>query len=482
MIKILLIFILLFTNELSAGILKTVLKSAKSATALKTVKGFSTVELGSYIFNKLDNNDNIRLVINENIDNELEILTSTNKSFVHKVNLNSIDEFFDLTFSEIKDINMEIYIPENLFFKYRIHLEKNEKIKNLTIVREDGTLLKTKLIKDELSLKRIIEIRPNFNIELNLINNIDEIFWLLKQPLNPSDFKVISLFDKSDLSTINTITKNIGELHLPFEKIINNGLNKSFKKLKNKTVFILGHIENGNYVVRGADSSIVQKIPLSQIENISNVYNISLISLGCKGGLIKNSSGFINNVRDIDIISNLDKALTSKNYEELFLSFATIDSPFVIKKSFSDELKLNLDIVKQNYQKEQIVRTTLIISQIRVNTLSQKFVEEIEDRIIWFIPTWIQYTYLILYFLSIGAFWTVWRHLRSIWIIRGFEEKQYFKVILLHSLRFAIYVIFLPLFTLILFIMFPIKIIYKILVFFKDFVIRCKIKIKEEFS
>jgi len=107
-------------------------------------------------------------------------------------------------------------------------------------------------------------------------------------------------------------------------------LREAFSKARGKTLFFVGHVENGSYVIRNAMDTVVFSIEISNMRRISKEYDIELIDFGCrtaqaiKGDAL--SFGVTTEFNSIDLLNRLEVSVSgATSYADILEKLATAE-------------------------------------------------------------------------------------------------------------------------------------------------------------
>lgn len=225
----------------------------------------------------------------------------------------------------------------------------------------------------------------------------DDLIWALQQNFHSADIKVISLFDETDADVLRHLDLAIGELHNPAG---NKNLKSIIKLIGNqnqKNIFIVGHIENNDFVVRNASSNIVQKIPISDLETAAKEADSSLFLLGCSAGLCSHTSGFIDPVNAIDVAKGLKSIIGQTSFGDALSVLSKSSGDIVIHPQLVDSVRISVvadnQMLKKGSEVAEIATTGTAVA--RISMPSRIRATELAVRIIPLIPSWIQSIYIV---------------------------------------------------------------------------------------
>jgi hypothetical protein len=336
-----------------------------------------------------------------------------------------------------------LFITEDIFFQNHSFFSQLEEIKELYIIRSNDSLHTTKRIKTANGWERVIEVHPGLNFAVKSSRELNDVFWLMEKKLNKDDLRFISLFDSDDIDIVNNIDKVSGEFHIPLTQLQKQSLDSNFKKLSNRIVFIIGHIEDDAFVVRKADNSIAAKFDVADLEEVAQRHRVTLVLLGCQTAKISKASGFVTPIRDTIIAQGITDALRAKNYGQMLSSFARAETPFIARAEVTNQVKLNVDL---SFEQDRRAATNQVLTlrTVRIFTVSRAGAA----RIFLFLPAWIHQFYLGLMTLSVFSFRGAWRKFKGKWLLVPKFRINSFKSLLHHTVRVISFILFLPIYNL----------------------------------
>jgi len=447
----------IFSTNIQAGILSSIAKAAKTAKSTKVgvtaLKVLTVTESANLIFSKFKKDTrNIGLYIGEDSKGLVKIESSTGEKFLYHSEKTSLNNFIlDIQKKVIKQnqaiSSIDIYITTSLYFKNKKILD-NDNFKIILI--NDNHTFNSKLIQTERGSIRGIELEENLFFNIKSMDEFHNVEWVLQKSYSAYNTKVISLFDELDLSIVKKISSVSGELHIPTKDVLQYGIEKIMKKQKGKTVFIISHIENNFLVIRHPDNSIIQKIAIEELNKLSKKNNISMILLGCKSSRKYGTSGYLDNVQVEKVTKNLEKALLSNNYLELFSVFSSSSTPLFLSYHTIDNMFFEIKLLKSKELK--LSSESYFLSSLNVKTTTKEFEKEIKSRLIWFIPTYVHkyfgaYGFIYLVFILFGGisfFTSGWVKIKTLWIVPECMYAQYISCFFGHFFRIFLYLTFLP--------------------------------------
>lgn len=235
----------------------------------------------------------------------------------------------------------KLFILEDIYFKNVDIFSNVSDVVEISVLRADGTTFVTHRVDvDNGRFEHLLKLDRSSDVFISASSpsDLDSIIWLTQRRLERQNISVISLFDSDDVSTIQAIDEAVGELHTPFSDVQESGLSSALSSLRRKMVFLVGHVEGSDFIVRGADNKVVERYSIASLEKIAQEQNSTLVLLGCEAGLASRSSGFITPVRDLMVAQGLSNAVRARTYEQVFSSFTTPETPIVIRSESVGQL------------------------------------------------------------------------------------------------------------------------------------------------
>lgn len=187
---------------------------------------------------------------------------------------------------------------------------------------ESGELVKTALIKNKGIERKTLELASNIYVNFDRFNleNYDKIkAKLFGSSISLNDIEVLSLID--DYSTQKSIEAHFPNNHLKFGLTSQSELIRRIKTHSSKTIFILGHIEDGKFVIRDSQGAIKFEIELREVERFGDIFNANIFPIGCNSAEF--GTGIAAEFNSLDIIDRLSSGLEKgKSYGDILAHLA----------------------------------------------------------------------------------------------------------------------------------------------------------------
>lgn len=115
-------------------------------------------------------------------------------------------------------------------------------------------------------------------------------------------------------------------------------IKRMFEDSRGKTLFLLGHVEGTDYVIRSPSNQVQFRMSVVEIRALARTYDILLVDIGCKTteAVAEESMGFgvMTKYNTVEAVRSIDRALKSaKNLEEVLTSVSSPDLRIVIDQT-----------------------------------------------------------------------------------------------------------------------------------------------------
>lgn len=207
-----------------------------------------------------------------------------------------------------------LYVDQSVF--------TSSKFKNLDFgdasrvfhIGDDGTPRRATSIFDGDSTRWLVEYASSLFAPAD-VQGIAKLAAELKaRPLSTSDLRFVSL-------TKNTsTTKKIAEL-IPAENRIEfdlssvEALKQRLAEHRGKTVFFLGHVEDGNFVTYDAAGKEIFKVGVKEVQDAAlECCQVSVFALGCHSGKATGRNGVLEAFNTVDAVERFHDALGAANF------------------------------------------------------------------------------------------------------------------------------------------------------------------------
>lgn len=165
---------------------------------------------------------------------------------------------------------------------------------------------------------------------------------LRKLPFRKKDVALVSLVRDSATESTLANSKTLSQVTSAFKgKVIDNeaSMKAAVASHAGKTLVILGHVEQGQFVVKTALGEVQFTAELKELHELAKQHQTKLLLLGCESAkqvdALQIGVGAINRFNSVKVAHALSKAIAeSKNYAEFFESLASPGLKLVANPGF----------------------------------------------------------------------------------------------------------------------------------------------------
>jgi len=215
-----------------------------------------------------------------------------------------------------------VYVDQSVFTSPRFKNLDFGEATNVFHIGGDGTSRKAKSIFDGESTRWLVEYETSLFAPAN-VEGIEKLAAELRaRPLSGSDLRFVSL-------TKNTSTQKKIQQLIPTENRIDfdlsslEGLKKRLADHRGKTVFFLGHVEDGNFVTYDASGKVLFKAGVKEVQDAAlECCQVSVFALGCHSGEATGRNGVLQAFNTVDAVERFHEALGAANYLEFLQRLA----------------------------------------------------------------------------------------------------------------------------------------------------------------
>jgi hypothetical protein len=130
-------------------------------------------------------------------------------------------------------------------------------------------------------------------------------------------------------------------------------IESSFKAAQGKTVMMVSHVEDGNFVVRDPAGKVTFSTSIESVRALAKQYNVELVDLGCQTAqqIQKDSLGLgvTTKFNTVNAVEALERAISrSRNYSDFFQNLTSENLKIVIDNGFMRDWPLCADVYAKN--------------------------------------------------------------------------------------------------------------------------------------
>jgi hypothetical protein len=447
-LKILLtLYLCLFISLANAGLFSALAKLGKASKTAKVASTVTVAESANLAFSKLGTSGKkLGMYIDAADNGQLKIISSQGDEILLPSGQSNIAQVIQqaqntalLKHTQYSQNKVEWFVPESLFFKNKDSFDSLKNIDKLTLVRPNGNHLNTKFITTATGSANAIDVGGNIFLNVKSSFRLENMLWGLHQPLkNP---KIITLFDHQHITAFQKFSKNFEKKRITAQDFLAKDINQSMQSLKGQTVFVLGKIENGYFVIKDSKLS-KQRIPVEQLNALAKEHQISLNMISTQA--VKHLNKLpVAHVKELTLVQKLEDLANANNLRSVYQQISQPDAPMVLSdiKVTSTNISATSNIASPTIDG---IHAAWFFSHSYLLMPSKEYEDEMNDRIISFISTDIQIIYLGFWILGIFFIGSAFRWLASVWEIPQRQSGQYLPWFFLGLSRLIVLVFILP--------------------------------------
>lgn len=258
---------------------------------------------------------------------------------------------------KLGSVSGSIMIDESLFFEQKILFTSLSPLASLVVVLPDNTSYSVKCVSTTLGEELFLEVREGLLLQADTSALFRASLSELTRKLNKYDLEVIALLTDTDNKAIRSAAGEIQSFPGKPKGSFLTLLEQSNKRI----IFLIGHIEERKFVIRNARNEVVEEILIDDLERIALKRKIDLVLLGCNAAQSSRSSGTVTSVNTKFIAERLREALNSESYEGMLTSFATAETPLLVRTSLIDQVSLVAELEKESWPKHTFSYLGIVI-------------------------------------------------------------------------------------------------------------------------
>lgn len=173
----------------------------------------------------------------------------------------------------------------------------------------------------------LVALQPGLSIPLRHAAIPSDIWSLLGRPLAPQRVRALALVSKEDPDTLARLLQAGGDRIAILPR---SDVPFSLRDFRNGVAILIGHVEEGAFVLPGAGSAPARRIGFAEVEAEAARNNTTVLYVGCGTFSEGTGTGYLREVLDSEVAEGLGRGLKASTYQELLAAFGTTSSPFVI--------------------------------------------------------------------------------------------------------------------------------------------------------
>lgn len=268
--------------------------------------------------------------------------------------------------------------------------------KAVSVVHENGTVGRLIVRATPAGDTILMEKYPGVFIGVGA--NSGELTWALERPFQHDNIRIVSLMDPSDADELARLDRAVGEYHIAVGSNTPSEAIHQIRSQREKTVFVVGHVEKDKFVVRDSAGQVKSEIAFSDLEDAAEKADASLFLLGCSAAACSTTSAFIDPVNALHVADGLKDAISRATLGDALSALSTAGD-LVVSTKVVDSARVMLSAEQHARVIDKRIASGYRVLQL--TTIGREREEELAARIIPYIPSWVQYPYFI------GAFYLI---------------------------------------------------------------------------
>ncbi|WP_256819021.1 hypothetical protein [Pseudomonas putida] len=264
------------------------------------------------------------------------------------------------------------------------------------VVNENGTIGRLVVRATPAGETLLMEKYPGIFIRTG--ESSGELSWALERPFQNDKIRVVSFMDPSDADELARLDKAVGEYHIPAGSNTPSEAVRQIRSQREKTVFVVGHVEKDKFIVRDSAGQIKSEISFSELEDAAEKADASLFFLGCSAAACSTTSAFIDSVNALRVADGLKEATSRATLGDALSALSTAGD-LVISSKVVHSARVTLFAEQKALLVDKRLESGYRV--MKLTTIGRERAEELANRIIPYIPSWVQYPYFI------GAFFLI---------------------------------------------------------------------------
>lgn len=412
-------FIVTSVNAAGGGLLRDVSETVGNATRKLNLDGVASRRIPPLLGDGPEAHGNIGIIVPP--DNRGYRIMRAGEPDIEVSSDTQLLDYLDTMRGEHEVPATQIF-SETAYFRLREQLLLLDTVEDAQVFLSSGYLVPVRQVDGPDGPSLALELEKNFLHEAQSASDVAQLEAMLRVAFSASDVRVISLFDASDHRIRANLDRAAGEMHLDLSGLSSDAVQAQLGQLKRRIVIVVGHVENGSFVVRAADGHIVARVPVAELEQIADKAGSSLILLGCDTVRVaRDSSGLIRPIRDTAVSDALAAGLRAADYGGFLSALGTDAAPFLVRPPTAGRHNSIMAAIRLQDAREldQFVGANVI--SISIGGRAPEVVAERQSRIIPFVPVWAQRLYALGALAALFLVRSLWREWLAIFPILGWR-------------------------------------------------------------
>ncbi|MGF7212530.1 hypothetical protein GGE65_007165 [Skermanella aerolata] len=255
---------------------------------------------------------------------------------------------------------VDLLIPEESLDDLRHLLPSIPENTRPQLLRRDGSAIPIEAASEGVSGGLLARVGERVYLDLRSAPNLDVFAALARTRITRADVEVVSLFDPREIDTVRLLDQRVGDIHKALAPDAAPGWIANLRGSPDRLLLVVGHVENGSFVMRGVGGEVLAQVELEKIVAAARDAGSGVVLLGCDtAGAMR--SGFLSPVnvtavadglavlRSGGTLGELLEALAKASPEGLVVTQALLDDVTAMllararndKRAASHQLMLN---------------------------------------------------------------------------------------------------------------------------------------------
>ncbi len=271
----------------------------------------------------------------------------------------------------------------------RVGLELGrDALPRFAVVR-DGSARRAYPIELDGTMRLLVEELPGTFVDIGS-RQVGDVRWALEQPMLRERMRVVSLFHSEyDAPYLSRLDDAVGELHLPAGA--GESLLETVAGAPGQQLFVVGHVEDGAFVVKDAGGNVTGPVALADLEAAARRSDSMLFFLGCNTAQVSRTTGFTRPVVATEVAGMLSAAIEQETLGGVLSTLSGAER-ILAQPSLVDPTRMTITL-EQGRRKDARARSLTLVSvqlpsAARGRVLAREPLPTTAWLIMWYILGW----------------------------------------------------------------------------------------------
>jgi hypothetical protein len=286
----------------------------------------------------------------------------------------------------------------------------------------------------------LVPVRRGLAVRLQDASIPDPIKELFSVRLRKNEIKMLAMFSNGDPDSLARLLQVGRDRVARISENISAPEQFSLAGFEDGVAILVGHVENGAFVLNPTTlEGHALSISFAKIEEEAARTNTTVVYVGCESFNDITGTGYLEKIRDTEILPALKKALDADTYLDLLSSLGTVKNPFIL-----DPKHLKGEAGRVTIENQRLHENEALVdggaTTVRIGLASRRGtpIEPID------VTSFITYLYWLGACLSIFAFRRSWKSYAQVFPSLPNPVLYPVKFALGNSFKFILFIILLP--------------------------------------